>query len=233
MNKMNNKIKACPRCGGNLVGTHFDDKCSAYISRCSGCDIHMYEYIDKPSGETAGAALVSPNIDVWVDAKVHPSIAGGNLLELEVIARPAAFKENGTITLGKKAALEDCLSYAAKAYNAATKLESPSVIRTLNQNASSQAVKKIVIDLTDWSKPYPTGAIAYDSNDSVIDSAYCDNADEFAEFFDTHREEINSDTELVFKISAGDFDILELEKLVYSIRDAFWKILEGGNNNEI
>lgn len=94
-------------------------------------------------------------------------------------------------------------------------------------------IKTILADLTAWARAYPTGAIAYDSNDSVIDSAYCDDAEEFADFFDAHREEINSDTELVFKISAGDFDILELEKLVYSIRDAFWKILEGGNNNEI
>lgn len=91
---------------------------------------------------------------------------------------------------------------------------------------NTKYIKTLEVDLRNWLRPFPTGVIAYDSDDSVIDSEYCDNADEFAEFFDTHRKEINSDTELVFKISSEDFDILALEKLVYSIRDAFWKILE-------
>lgn len=90
---------------------------------------------------------------------------------------------------------------------------------------NTKYIKTLEVDLRNWLRPFPTGVIAYDSDDSVIDSEYCETAEEFAAFFYMHRYSVDIDTELVYKLGAFDFNNTELIRLLNDIRDALWKVI--------
>lgn len=48
-------------------------------------------------------------------------------------------------------------------------------------------ITKIVIDLGEWEEHYPTGCVLY-NNDEVVDSEFCDNAEEYIEFIDRYKD---------------------------------------------
>lgn len=53
-------------------------------------------------------------------------------------------------------------------------------------DGTDRYITKIEIDLSAWTEHYPTGCILY-HYDQMIDSAYCDNADEFIEFIEEYK----------------------------------------------
>ena len=50
-------------------------------------------------------------------------------------------------------------------------------------------ITRIDVDLSAWTDHYPTGCILY-HYDQMIDSAYCDNADEFIEFIESNKKNL-------------------------------------------
>ncbi len=67
-------------------------------------------------------------------------------------------------------------------------------------------ITKIVVDLSAWVEHYPTGCILY-YYDQTIDSAYCDNADEFIEYIESHKTNILPGiTEVCFMFNGYDLD---------------------------
>lgn len=51
-------------------------------------------------------------------------------------------------------------------------------------------ITKIEVVLTEWSEHYPTGCVLYHYNE-LVDSEFCDNAEEFIEFIGKHKDEIS------------------------------------------
>lgn len=81
-------------------------------------------------------------------------------------------------------------------------------------------IRRIEVDLTNWSRAYPTGVVAYDQDDKVIDSAYSDELPEFREFFTEYCAYIGEDTDLQFLIDANDIGndvLLELAKAIATV----------------
>ena len=50
-------------------------------------------------------------------------------------------------------------------------------------------ITEIVIDLSEWTKHFPTGCILYHCG-TEVDSQYCDNAEEFIEFIDSYKDSL-------------------------------------------
>ena len=92
-------------------------------------------------------------------------------------------------------------------------------------------ITKIEVDLSSWSDHYPTGCILY-HYDQVIDSAYCDNAEEFIEYINSYKHLLNRNITYVRFIFDGyDLDeyestAIECAKEVYK---AFNKLIKGDN----
>ena len=84
-------------------------------------------------------------------------------------------------------------------------------------------VTKVMVDLTDWSRPYPTGAVAY-SGDLVVASEYCETQEEFREFLDELKEGIAADTEIHVHMDMEDIEAVT--PLVLQIRADFRKLRE-------
>lgn len=82
---------------------------------------------------------------------------------------------------------------------------------------------EIVVCLEEWAQPYPTGALAK-SYASVVDSEYCETAEEFGAFFEKHKEELDN-ARLVFSIAADDLDNEELMRLVKSIQKEWFDMM--------
>lgn len=78
-------------------------------------------------------------------------------------------------------------------------------------------IDKIVIDLTEWGSPFPTGILAY-SGDDVVASSYCESEDEFMEFFNENKEYFSSDCR--FCMSADISDIESITPFLLNIREA-------------
>lgn len=67
-------------------------------------------------------------------------------------------------------------------------------------------ITKIVVDLSAWTDHYPTGCIMY-HYDQMIDSAYCDNANEFTEYIDSYKAHLLPNvTEVRFIFDGYDLD---------------------------
>lgn len=65
-------------------------------------------------------------------------------------------------------------------------------------------IGKIVLDLQNFDQNAPMGAIAYDG-DEVICSEYCSDTDEFKEFLEEYREDIESGARIVVLAEADGF----------------------------
>ena len=65
-------------------------------------------------------------------------------------------------------------------------------------------IGKIVLDLQNFDQNAPMGAIAYDG-DEVICSEYCSDADDFKEFLEEYREDIECGARIVVLAEADDF----------------------------
>lgn len=82
---------------------------------------------------------------------------------------------------------------------------------------------RIEIDMTNWWKGMPSGAVAY-RFDEAVDSEYCDSYEDFEEFLDRYADEIRTGSvDLVFRIEAGSFDACDTSR----IRDHFDRIRSG------
>ena len=93
-------------------------------------------------------------------------------------------------------------------------------------------VKKIVVDLTDWSAPYPTGAIAFDERNNVVASEYCDDIEEFSQFFEYCGDELDEDARLIIEFDAENFCNSSFMHLVTLIRRHSQHYKKKGNKNE-
>ena len=82
-------------------------------------------------------------------------------------------------------------------------------------------ITKIVVDLENWGKPYPTGIVAYDYKENVVKSEYCDEEKEFMAFIDDCKEDIYEDVELMIHVNADDFFNNSLNYLVSAIKVKF------------
>lgn len=83
---------------------------------------------------------------------------------------------------------------------------------------------EITVCLEDWAQPYPTGALAKMVTE-VVDSEYCDTAEEFEDFFWRHSDEIDCDTRLVFHLASEDIDNEKLMALVKDIRRKWGELM--------
>lgn len=79
-------------------------------------------------------------------------------------------------------------------------------------------IKEVFVDLRDWGRQYPTGAIAYDADRNCVDSEYCDTVEEFKEFFERNRSRIR-DAELTFSVNAEELE--NCLPVAFRIRSAF------------
>lgn len=68
--------------------------------------------------------------------------------------------------------------------------------------------ESIEADLRNWSLAYPTGIVARDGSGNCVKSDYCEEPEEFAEFFKENKGLINEETELYFSIEMKDLDSL-------------------------
>ena len=67
-------------------------------------------------------------------------------------------------------------------------------------------ITRIVVDLSAWSEHYPTGCVLYHHSD-IVDDEYCDNADEFIEFIESHKADIIPGiTDVQFVFDGFDID---------------------------
>lgn len=93
-------------------------------------------------------------------------------------------------------------------------------------------VKKIVVDLTDWSVPYPTGVIAFDESNNVVVSEYCDDIEEFSQFFENCEDELDKDARLIIEFDAENLCDSSFVYLITSIRKYFQHYKKRRNENE-
>ena len=82
----------------------------------------------------------------------------------------------------------------------------------------SKLVNRIEIDLSTWTDHYPTGCCLFDGSD-MIDSQYCDNANEFISFIDWYKNDI--DKHVVVNVIFDGYDLdnetaMECAKEVYA-----------------
>lgn len=88
-------------------------------------------------------------------------------------------------------------------------------------------IGKIVLCLDQWGEHYPTGCMIYDDGGYVIDSDWCDNADEYKEFLGRYKKEIKlHKPQIVAEINIDDIDytnvmdcVREVKRFVESIRE--------------
>ena len=67
-------------------------------------------------------------------------------------------------------------------------------------------ITKIVVDLSAWTESHPTGCIMY-HYDQIVDSEYCDNADEFIEYIESYKANLLPNiTEVKFVFDGFDLD---------------------------
>ena len=90
-------------------------------------------------------------------------------------------------------------------------------------------ITKIVVDLSAWTDHYPTGCIMYQCN-QMIDSAYCDNADEFIEYIDSYKAHfLPNVTEIRFIFDGYDLDNSTALDCAKEIWNYFHELVYGGN----
>lgn len=67
-------------------------------------------------------------------------------------------------------------------------------------------ITRVVCDLSAWTDHYPTGCIMY-HYDQMIDSAYCDNAEEFIEYIESYKANMLPNvTDIHFIFDGFDLD---------------------------
>ena len=86
-------------------------------------------------------------------------------------------------------------------------------------------ITKIVVDLSAWTDHYPTGCIMYHYN-TEIDSAYCDNTDEFIEYIDGFKDKIIKHvTEMRFVFDSYDIDNETALECAREVREHFYELI--------
>lgn len=82
-------------------------------------------------------------------------------------------------------------------------------------------IHTVTVDLSNWTRSYPTGAVAYDFDYAVTDSDYCDTVEEFADFFRRQGSKINGHTELHFVIDSSDISNASMLNFASRIADVW------------
>lgn len=78
---------------------------------------------------------------------------------------------------------------------------------------------RIEICLETWTEHEPTGIQIFDGN-TYVDSAYCDNAEEFIEYLDTIADDIKANQpDVVVHIKLDDIDSSTVLDCVMEIKD--------------
>jgi len=85
---------------------------------------------------------------------------------------------------------------------------------------------EVSVDLKDWARPYPTGAILYDENHSVIGSDYCESVEDFEDFLDINHSKISENAELSFVVSGEDIINDNLISLASDMKEAWDSMME-------
>lgn len=90
-------------------------------------------------------------------------------------------------------------------------------------------ITKIVVDLSAWTDHYPTGCIMY-HYDQMIDSAYCDNTDEFIEYIESFKDKIIPYvTDVRFIFDGYDLDNSTATDCAKEIWNFTHELIYGGN----
>lgn len=90
-------------------------------------------------------------------------------------------------------------------------------------------ITKIVVDLSAWTDHYPTGCIMY-HYDQMIDSVYCDDADEFIEYIESFKDKIIPYvTDIRFVFDGYDLDNSTAINCAKEIWNYFHELVYGGN----
>lgn len=88
-------------------------------------------------------------------------------------------------------------------------------------------IDRVVVDLTDWDKSYPTGAIAYDGADAVC-SEYCSDESDFIQFFEDTSRYFGTNPIMEVRTDAIDWtrDDRVLTNFVRKLKSSFDDIVE-------
>lgn len=90
-------------------------------------------------------------------------------------------------------------------------------------------ITKVVIDLSTWEEHYPTGCVLY-NNDDVVDSEFCDNAEEYIEFLDKYKESfVPYLTEVKVVFDAYSLDNKNAMKCAKKVWKHIHDLIHGGN----
>ena len=79
-------------------------------------------------------------------------------------------------------------------------------------------ITKIELHLEDWTAHYPTGVMAYNMNGELVDSDYADTVNEFKEFVDRHKQDLNN-PDVIAIIDMEDVDVSDVLDIAAKIRD--------------
>lgn len=91
-------------------------------------------------------------------------------------------------------------------------------------------IDKILIDLEAWDQRQPTGVVAYDG-DLIVDSDYCDDVDDYKNFFREHQDDFSAAVRLVATAEVEGIRTLDkqLRNFILKVQSAFYEVLGGGS----
>ncbi len=91
-----------------------------------------------------------------------------------------------------------------------------------------KCITEIVCDMSTWTDHYPTGCIMYHYG-QMIDSAYCDSADEYIEYIESYKANMSkSVTEIRFIFDGFDLDNSTAIDCAKEVYEAFRNMLYDG-----